>query len=45
MGQKLGRLVGDRAWTKARSYFDGTITSPAPTIEPNPVQTTRAGSR
>jgi hypothetical protein len=45
MGQKLGRLVAERVWTKAQSYFDGTIHSPAPTIEPNPVQTTRAGSR
>lgn len=24
MGRKLGRLVADRAWAKAQSYFDGT---------------------
>jgi hypothetical protein len=41
----LGHLVADRVWAKAQSYFDGTINSPAPTIEPNPVQTTRAASR
>jgi hypothetical protein len=24
-GRKLGRLVADRAWAKAQSYFDGSI--------------------
>jgi hypothetical protein len=36
MGRKLGRLVADRVWTKAQSYFDGTLNSPAPTIELGP---------
>jgi uncharacterized protein DUF6851/vanadium-dependent haloperoxidase-like protein len=26
-GRKLGRLVADRAWSKARGYFDGTASS------------------
>jgi len=25
MGRKLGKLAADRAWTKAQSYFDGSI--------------------
>lgn len=33
MGRKLGRLVADRVWAKAQTYFDGTNTSPAPTVE------------
>jgi hypothetical protein len=36
MGRKLGRLVADRAWAKAQSYFDGATNSPAPTIELGP---------
>src|SRR6266446_6850353 len=28
MGRKLGRLVSDRAWSKAQSYFVGTNNSP-----------------
>lgn len=32
-GRKLGRLVADRAWAKAQHYFDGSISSPAPTRE------------
>ena len=33
MGRKLGRLVAEQVWAKAQSYFDGTNTSPAPTVE------------
>jgi PAP2 superfamily len=33
-GRKLGRLVADRAWTRAQSYFDGTYASPAPAPPP-----------
>jgi PAP2 superfamily len=33
MGRKLGRMVAEQAWAKAQSYFDGTNTSAAPTIE------------
>jgi hypothetical protein len=33
MGRKLGRLVADRVWTKAQSYFDGTNASPHPVFE------------
>jgi hypothetical protein len=32
-GRKLGRLVADRAWDKAQSYFDGSNSSPAPSFE------------
>jgi hypothetical protein len=33
VGRTLGRLVADRAWVKAQSYFDGTNSSPAPTYD------------
>lgn len=32
-GRKLGRLVAERAWIKAQSYFDGTDTSRPPNFE------------
>lgn len=32
-GRKLGRLVADRAWAKAKSYFDGSGLSSASTFE------------
>jgi hypothetical protein len=31
-GRKLGRLVADRAWSKAQSYFDGSNTSTLPDL-------------
>lgn len=31
-GRKLGRLVADRAWSKAQGYFDGTATSALPQL-------------
>ena len=33
VGRKLGRLVADRSWVKAQSYFDGTNSSPASTYD------------
>jgi hypothetical protein len=33
MGRKLGRTVAEQVWAKAQSYFDGTNSSPAPTVE------------
>jgi hypothetical protein len=33
MGRKLGRVVAERVWARAQSYFDGTNTSPAPTYQ------------
>ena len=33
MGRKLGRVVAERVWARAQSYFDGTNTSPAPTFQ------------
>jgi len=37
-GRKLGRLVADRTWAKAQSYFDGTNFSPAPTFEASAIR-------
>jgi hypothetical protein len=34
-GRRLGRLVADRAWAKAQSYFDGSGLSLAFTFEPS----------
>jgi hypothetical protein len=33
MGRKLGDQVAERVWARAQSYFDGTNTSPTPTVE------------
>jgi hypothetical protein len=33
VGRTLGRVVADRSWVKAQSYFDGTNSSPAPTLD------------
>jgi hypothetical protein len=32
-GRKLGRLVAERVWAKAQTYFDGTNTSPVSELE------------
>jgi hypothetical protein len=32
-GRELGRLVADRVWAKAKSYFDGSAAGPAPSFE------------
>jgi hypothetical protein len=34
-GRKLGRLVADKAWAKAQSYFDGSHFSPISIPEPS----------
>jgi len=37
-GRSLGRVIGAMAWTKARTYFDGTAyrSEAVPTVKPHP---------